>query len=56
MNVAFQWFSAGDLDYIDLDQANLSTIYNNEGNEFHDNLVEARPTKYSYQMHFCWDK
>ena len=56
LNVAFQWFSAGDLDYIDLDQANLSTIYNNEGNEFHDNLVEARPTKYSYQMHFCWDK
>ena len=56
LNVAFQWFSAGDLDYIDLDQANLSTIYNNEGNEFHDNLVEARPTKYSFQMHFCWDK
>ena len=56
LNVAFQWFSAGDLDYIDLDQANLSTIYNNEGNEFHGNLVEARPTKYSYQMHFCWDK
>lgn len=56
LNVAFQWFSAGDLDYIDLDQANLSTIYNNEGNEFHDNLVEARPTMYSYQMHFCWDK
>lgn len=55
-DVAFQWFSAGDLDYIDLIQANLSTIYNNEGNEFHDNLVEVRPTKYSYQMHFCWDK
>lgn len=55
-DVAFQWFSAGDLDYIDLIQANLSTIYNNEGNEFHDNLVEARPTKFSYQMHFCWDK
>lgn len=55
-DVAFQWFSAGDLDYIDLNQANLSTIYNNEGNEFHDNLVEARPTKYSNQMHFCWDK
>lgn len=55
-DVAFQWFSAGDLDYINLIQANLSTIYNNEGNEFHDNLVEARPTKYSYQMHFCWDK
>lgn len=55
-DVAFQWFSAGDLDYIDLNQANLSTIYNNEGNEFHDNLVEARPTKYSFQMHFCWDK
>ena len=55
-DVAFQWFSAGDLDYIDLNQANLSTIYNNEGNEFHGNLVEARPTKYSFQMHFCWDK
>ncbi len=55
-DVAFQWFSAGDLDYIDLNQASLSTIYNNPNHEFHNNLVEARPTKYSYQMHFCWDK
>ena len=56
VDVAFQWFVAGDIDRVALTQANLSTIYNNESNEFHGNLVEMRPTKYSYQMHLCYDK
>jgi oligopeptide transport system substrate-binding protein len=56
VDVAFQWFQAGDLDTISLSQSNLSTIYNNPDNEFHDYLVEVRPTKYSYQIHLVYDK
>lgn len=55
-DVAFQMFQAGELDYIELTESNLRTIYNSESNEFHDYIVEARPTKYSYQLHLCWDK
>ena len=55
-DVAFQMFQAGELDYIQLTESNLRTIYNSESNEFHDYIVEARPTKYSYQLHLCWDK
>ena len=55
-DVAFQMFQADELDYIGLTESNLRTIYNDESNELHDYLVEARPTKYSYQLHFCWDK
>lgn len=55
-DTAYQWFLAGDIDRVALTQSNLSTIYNNESNEFHQNLVELRPTKYSYQIHFCYDR
>ena len=55
-DVAFQMFQADELDYIELTESNLRTIYNSESNEFHDYIVEARPTKYSYQLHLCWDK
>lgn len=55
-DVAFQMYQAGQLDHVDLTESNLTTIYNNERNELHDNLVEARPTKYSYQIHLCYDK
>ena len=55
-DVAYQWFANGDLDYAELSQSTLSTIYNSDSNEFHDYLVEARPTKYSYQIHLVYDK
>ena len=54
--VAFQLFQTGELDYVSLNQSNLSNIYNNPSNEWHDYLVEARPTKYSYQIHLVYDK
>ena len=34
----------------------LQSIYENEGSEWHDYLVEARPSKYSYQLHLVYDK
>ena len=54
--VAFQLFENGEIDYVALQQSDLMTIYNDENNKWHNNLVEARPTKYSYQIHFVYDK
>ena len=53
---AYELFEAGQLDRVALDKTMLTTIYGDENNEFYDNLVEARPTKYSYQMHLAWAK
>ena len=55
-DVAYNLFETGELDHVTLTQAPLSTISSSESHPFHDKLVETRPTKYSYQMHFCYDK
>ncbi len=54
--VAYQLFQTGELDNVTLESSTLQTIYESESNEFHDYLVEMRPTKYSYQIHFVYDK
>jgi oligopeptide transport system substrate-binding protein len=53
---AFQMFQNGELDAITLTEANLQTIYRDKDHKYHKNLVEARPTKYSYQVHINYDK
>ncbi len=55
-DTAFQMFQAGELDSIILTEANLQTIYRDEEHKYHNNLVERRPTKYSYQLRFQYDK
>ena len=55
-DIAFQLYQAGELDYVALTESNLTTIYNDENNEFHDYLVEKLPTKYSWQIHFNFAK
>lgn len=55
-DVAYQLYQSGEIDYVELTEANLQTIYKSESNENHDFLCEARPTKYSYQFHLCYDK
>ncbi|MEA5040560.1 MAG: ABC transporter substrate-binding protein [Clostridiaceae bacterium] len=55
-DVAFQLYQSGELDYVELTESNLQTIYKSTSNEFHDQLCEARPTKYSYQFHLVYDK
>ncbi|MBQ8094171.1 MAG: hypothetical protein IJ242_11425 [Clostridia bacterium] len=52
----YQLFVQGELDHISLDQATTQEIYNDPSNEFYPFLVEARPTKYSYQMHLVYNK
>ena len=55
--VAFQLFKNGELDHVSLDQATLQGIYEGTSDaELKANLVEARPTKYSYQIHLVYSK
>lgn len=56
LEVAYQLYTTGEIDHVALSESNLTMIYNDEGHEFHDELVEARPTKYSYLFHFNYDK
>ena len=53
---AFLLYEAGEIDNVNLNQANLTAIYNDPADKFHDYLVEARPTKYSYQIHLNYNK
>ena len=52
---AYQLYLAGELDHVSLDQATLQEIYADDTNPNKAKLVEARPTKYSYQMHLNYD-
>ena len=56
LDTGFQLYQAGELDRIDLSESNLTTIYNDENNEYHDQLVEKRPDMFSYQFHFNYSK
>ena len=55
-DVAFQLYQAGDLDSVDLTESALTTIARDPNNEYYDYLVPAVPSKYSYQMHFNYNK
>ncbi len=55
-DVAFQLYQNGELDQVALTESNLKTIYEDENNQYHDQLVENQPTKYSYQIHFNYQK
>lgn len=52
----YQLWQNGELDNIELSEADLRTIYDDENNADHNFLAETRPKKYSYQMHFNYDK
>ena len=56
VSVAYQLLDQGELDHVSLDQATLQEIYGDKTNKYNANLVEARPTKYSYQMHLVYNK
>lgn len=55
-NTDDQLYQTGEVDHCDLSEATLRTIWDNEDNEYHDQLVEKLPTKYSYQMHLNYSK
>ena len=56
VDTAYQLYTTGELDRVDLSESNLMTIYNNESDPYHNQLVEKRPNKKSYQFHFNYDK
>lgn len=53
---AYLLYETGEIDNVTLTESYLSTIYNDESNQFHDQLVEMQPTKYSYQIHFNYNQ
>ena len=55
-DTAYQLYTTGELDRVDLSESNFMTIYNNESDPYHDQLIEKRPNKKSNQFHFNYDK
>jgi oligopeptide transport system substrate-binding protein len=55
-DVAFQMYENGEVDSINLSESNLSTIYNDKNHKYYPYLTERMPTKYSWQIHFNFDK
>ncbi len=55
LNVAYQLYTTGEIDEVTLTESAVSTIVSNGGEEY-EKMVEGIPSKYSYQMHFCYDK
>ena len=56
LDVAYQLYQTGELDNVELAESNLTTIYNSQSNEYHDQLVEKKPSKFSFQFHFNFNK
>ena len=54
--VAYQLFTQGELDHVNLEQANLQEIYADPTNAYNPYLVEKRPDKYSFQFHLVYAK
>ena len=55
-DVAYQLYETGDVDYVQLGEAQLNTIAQDPNNKFHDYLVPDVPSKYSYQYIFNYNK
>ena len=54
--VGYQLYQNRELDEIDLVESTLTTIVNDPDHEYADQLCEKRPKKYSYQLHFNFQK
>ena len=55
-DVAYQLYETGDVDYVQLGEAQVNTIAKDANNEFHDYLVPDVPSHFSYQMQFNYNK
>ena len=56
LDVAFQMYQTGELDYVELSESNLSIIYNDPDNEYYDYLVQTRRARGSYALHWNYSK
>ena len=55
-DVAFQLYDTGEIDYVALSEANVKTISENENHKYHDYIIPDVSSKFSYQIHFNYDK
>lgn len=55
-DVAYQLYEAGELDYVNLTESNVKTISSDENHKFHNYMVDALPLKFSFQMHWNYNK
>ncbi len=55
-DTAYTLYQTGDIHELTLTESALTTIYSNTSNEYYDYLCEGIRTKYSYQIHFCYNK
>lgn len=55
-STAYTLFENGEIDYVELSEANLTTILNDPNHKYHDNFVHYNRSKYSYQWHWNYDK
>ena len=54
--MAYQLYQNRELDEFTLGESTLTTITSDPSNEYNNQLCEKRPNKYSYQMHFNYQK
>lgn len=54
--VAYQLYDAGEIDEVTLAEAPASTILSDPEHPYYNNVVQTNPQKYSYQLHFCFDR
>ena len=56
LSVGYQLYQNRELDEIDLTESNVTMIQNDPSSEYNSQLCEKRPKKYSYQMHFNYQR
>ena len=55
-SISLQLYQSRELDEVDLGESNITTIQSDPSNEYNQQLCEKRPKKFSYQMHFNYQK
>ncbi len=55
-DVAYQLYDTGEIDYVKLTESNVKTISENKDHKFHDYIISDVPDKYSFQIHFNYEK
>ena len=55
-DVAYQLYETGEIDYVPLTEANVKIISGDENHKFHNYIIPDVASKFSYQMHFNYQK
>ncbi len=56
LDVAYQLYETGEIDYVQLSQSQLDTISKDANHKYHDYLIPDILEKYSFQVHFNFNK